>query len=121
LVGDRERIQEARTGCVDVERTAAGHAQPLLQQAGRGREDQVRRGGADDDQVEFVGTAAGSFERAYRRVVREVHRGLAFGGDVALTDAGARGDPLVAGVDDLRQVVVGQHLAGKVAAGTGDT
>src|SRR5690606_6620817 len=38
-----------------------------------------------------------------------------------LADAGARGDPLVAGVDDLRQVVVGQHLAGKVAAGTGDT
>src|SRR5690606_14029011 len=121
LVGDRERVEEARTGGVDVERAATGHAQAVLQQAGRGREDQVRRGGADDDQVELVGAAAGGFQRAYRRVERQVHGGFAFRGDVALTDAGARGDPFVAGVDDLRQVVVGQHLAGQVAAGSGDT
>src|SRR3546814_9260154 len=32
----------------------------------------------------------------------------------------ARGDPLVAGVDDLRQVVVGEHLFRQVAAGAGN-
>src|SRR5690606_27539496 len=115
------RVQEARAGGIDVERAASGDPQPFLQQAGRGREHQVRRGGADDDQVELVGTGAGRLERTRGRVVREVHGGFAFGGDMALTDAGARGDPLVAGVDDPGQVVVGQHLAGKVAAGPGDT
>ena len=31
-------------------------------------------------------------------------------------DAGARADPLVAGVDALRELVVGQHLRGQIAA-----
>ena len=46
--------------------------------------------------------------------------GLAFGGDVALADTGARGDPFVAGIDDLGQLVVGQALLGQVAAGACD-
>src|SRR5690606_33574806 len=46
--------------------------------------------------------------------------GLAFGGDVALADAGARGDPLVAGIDDLCQVVVGHDSFRQVAAGARD-
>ena len=41
------------------------------------------------------------FQRARGGVEREVAGGLAFGGDVPLADAGARGDPLVAGVDEL--------------------
>ena len=64
---------------------------------------------------------AGGFQRAHGGVVGEVAGGLAFGGDVALADAGARGDPFVAGIDELRQVVVGQHLFRQIAAGAGDT
>src|SRR5690606_17385257 len=94
--------------------------QPLLQQAGRGREHQVRGGGAEDDQVDLRGVHPGRLERTQRGLQAEVDRGLALGGDVALADAGARGDPFVAGVDDLRQVVVGQYLGRQVAAGTGD-
>ena len=59
-------------------------------------------------------------ERVARRVQREVGRLLAVGGDVALADAGARADPFVAGVDALREIVVGQDLRRQVAAGAGD-
>ena len=120
LVGDGQRVDEAGAGRVDVEGRAAGGAQLVLQQAGRGREDQVRRGGAEHDQVEVSGADAGRFHRAHRGVVGEVRGGLALGGDVALADAGAGDDPLVAGVHELGQVGVGQHLLRQVAAGTGD-
>jgi hypothetical protein len=39
---------------------------------------------------------------------------------VALGDTGARADPLVARVDDLFEVGIGQHFLGKRAAGTDD-
>ena len=121
LVGDRQRVDEARAGGIDVERRAAVGAEAVLQQAGGGREDQVRRGGAEHDQVELGRLRRRRLPaRATRGVVGQVAGGLAFGGDVALADAGARGDPLVAGVDELREVVVGQHLFRQVAAGTGD-
>ena len=44
----------------------------------------------------------------------------AFGGDMAFADAGAGDDPLVAGVDQLGHVLVGQHPFRQVAAGAGD-
>jgi len=50
----------------------------------------------------------------------EVAGGLAFGGDVPLADAGARGDPFVAGFDELLEVRVGQDLFRQLAAGPGD-
>src|SRR3546814_5839360 len=87
--------------------------------SGRG-EDDVGRGRAEHDQVDLGGLDAGRFQRTHGGVVREVTGGFAFGRDVALADAGARGDPLVAGVDDLRQVVVGEHLFRQVAAGAGN-
>jgi len=39
---------------------------------------------------------------------------------VPLTDAGARGDPLVAGIDEFLQIGVGNDLLGEVAAGAGN-
>src|SRR5262249_48904442 len=41
---------------------------------------------------------------------------LAFRRDVPLLDAGARGDPLVVGVEPTRQVVVGHDLLGQIGA-----
>ncbi len=46
--------------------------------------------------------------------------GFAFGGDAALVDAGALGDPFVVGVDHLRQIVVGQPFFRQLAAVTGE-
>ena len=41
---------------------------------------------------------------------------LVVGRDKALTDAGARHDPFVRGVDDLLKVVIGQHFGRQVTA-----
>src|SRR5690606_13774403 len=83
-------------------------------------EDQVRGGGAEYDQVELAGRDARGFQRTQGGVVGKVAGGLALGGDVALADAGARGDPFIAGIDELGQVVVGQHFFRQIAAGARD-
>src|SRR5690606_2684810 len=120
VVGHRQRVDEARAGRVDVEGRAAVGAQAVLHQAGGGREDDVGGGGAEHAQVELGRLDAGRVQRARGGVEGQVAGGFALGGDVPLADAGPGGDPLVAGVDELRQVVVGQHLFRQVAAGTRD-
>jgi hypothetical protein len=55
-----------------------------------------------------------------RGVEREIAGRFAVGGAAALTDAGARGDPFVGGVDDLLEIGVGDDLLRQVAAGAGD-
>ena len=50
----------------------------------------------------------------------EIGRALAFGGDVARADAGALDDPLVGGVDDLGQIVVGHAPLGQIGADAAD-
>ncbi len=121
LVGHRQAIDEARTGRVDVHRHAAFGAQPGLDQAGRGRENEVRRGGAHHDHVQVGRSDAGRLHRTQCRPVTQVATGLPFGCHVALADAGAGLDPLVAGLDDPAQVVVGQDLVRQIAAGACDT
>ena len=67
---------------------------------------------ASDDEVD-VGGACGPRPRA-RGGRPASARSLVdspVGGDVALADAGARDDPLVAGLDQRLEVVVGEHLA----------
>jgi hypothetical protein len=55
-----------------------------------------------------------------RGVEREIAGRLAVGRAAALADAGARGDPLVGGIDDLLEIGVGDDLLRQIAAGAGD-
>ncbi len=120
LVGDPQRVEETRAGRVDVEGGAAVGAQAVLQQARGAGEDDVGRGRAEHDQVDVGGDDAGGLHRAQRRLEGEVAGGLARQRDMALADAGARADPLVAGVDAPGELVVAEHVVGQVAAGAGD-
>jgi hypothetical protein len=92
----------------------------MLQQAGGRGKDQVRRGRADDQQFDFAGLDPGGLKRRARRALGQIAGGLAFGGDVALADAGARRDPLVARVDEFLQIGVGEYLLRQETAGTGN-
>ena len=98
-VGGRQRVDEAAAHRLHVERRAALHAELRLQQAGGAGKDEVRRRGRDDDEVDVLGLQAGGVERAAAGLEREVARSLRLLGDVALRDAGALADPLVAGVE----------------------
>ena len=104
------RVDEARADRLDVEGDADRRAQLALHDGGGGREGQVRRGGGDDDQVDVGGRAAGGVQGALGGLDRQVARRLVVAARVALLDAGALADPLVGGVDDLGQVVVGDDL-----------
>ena len=55
-----------------------------------------------------------------RRVESEIAGRLANGRKMALADAGARRDPLVAGIDQLLEIGVGDDFLRQIAAGAGD-
>ena len=118
VVSHAQRVHEAGTGGIDVERRTASNTQALLDQAGGRRKDDVGRGGADDDQVDFSGIDTCSLKRAQRGLVAKITGGFAFGGDMTLADAGAAVDPFVGGIDDLGQIIVGQHFFRQVTAST---
>jgi len=59
-------------------------------------------------------------QRLLRRRQDHAGRPLVVGNQATFPDAGARGDPLVAGVDHLLQVVVRQDAIGDVHAPTGN-
>ena len=72
--------------------------------------------GRKHDQIDRLRVHAGRSERGARRVGRHVRRHLAFRGDVPLANAGSLHDPIVGGVDHLRQLGVGEQPARQIAA-----
>jgi hypothetical protein len=92
----------------------------MLEQASSRWKNKIGRSGADHDQFDLAGGDAGRFHRHACRTFGQIARGLAVGRDVALTNARARGDPFVAGVDQLFELGVGDDPFRKTAAGSGD-
>ena len=116
---DDELVDEAGAPGVEVERTAA-HAQAVADEgAGVGDELLGRRGG-DDEQVDRVGGEPGVLDRGGAGLDGEGRGRLTVVGDAALADAGALDDPLVARVDALLEVGVGEPLVGDRGAPAGD-
>ena len=100
-VGGGNGIDEARADRLEVERGAVVHAELLLNHRGGGGEGEVGRRGRDDDEVDVGDGDAGGRHRLLRGFDREIGGDFAFGGEVALADAGALDDPFVGGVDEL--------------------
>ena len=84
------------------------------------RKGAVGRRGRADDEIDVDGIDAGAHQGLARGGDAEVRRELAVVGDVALLDARALADPLVAGVDEARQVVIGHDALGQVGADAAD-
>jgi hypothetical protein len=85
-----------------------GDAKPVLHRDGRGGKRIVRRRGRQHDQIDRLRIDPGMGERRLGGVDRQMRSELAFGGDMALPDAGALNDPLVRGVEPGRQFGIGQ-------------
>ncbi len=121
LRADGQRIEKAGAGRLHVERTDVAHADHVADQIGGRRKLQVRRGGGADQKIDLGRIGAGLLEQAahgFRRHVRGAEP-LAFQ-DVAFLDAGALGDPGVAGVHHLGQLRIGQHIGRQVAVDGGN-
>ena len=120
LAGDIEGVDEAGAGGRDIEAGGIDEAELRLDKAGGGGHRGIRRDGGDDEEVDLLGVHASVFERSLSRLGRHVGTGFISGGDMAFTDARAGGDPFVIGVDNLRQVVVGEDFLGNPCADSGD-
>src|SRR5690606_4374565 len=84
------------------------------------REDLVGRRRADEDEVDVLRTDAGRLHRVAGGAFAQRERGLALARDVALRDARPLADPLVAGLDRFRELVVRDDALGQTTAGAGD-
>ena len=119
-LGDLHCVDEARAGGGDVEGDRPGGAEVLLDVAGGGGSEGVGGDGGDDDEVEFGGGEAGVLEGPRGGLGRHVGGEFPLGGDAAFLDAGAGGDPLVGGVDQLCQIGIGEDFFGQIAARSGN-
>jgi hypothetical protein len=84
-------------------------ADAVLHEARRAWKQRVGRRRSDDDEVDVGGRQACAFDRGQRCFDGQVRRRDARIDDVAFADAGALQDPLVARLDQLLEIGVGEH------------
>ncbi len=101
LLRDFDREEKTGAGGRDVEAGRFGRADLRLHEAGGGGKHHVGRGGGDEDEIDFLACDAGLFHRGERGFRAHVAGVFVLRGDAAFLDAGAGGDPLVVGLDDL--------------------
>ena len=107
FVRHRQRIDETAAGRLAAERGHAAATEP--------------RAGADDDQVDIFGVAAGGFERRAGGVLGHVYRGFAGRHDVAPFDAGALADPRIGGIHAPLEIEIRDHARGQVTTSARDS
>jgi len=111
-VGDGQGVDEAGTDRLHVERDAHRTTQLALDDSGRGGEGHVGGGRGDDDQVDVGGRPAGGGQGLLGGLDGQIRHGLVVRRPVSATNAGALPDPVVGGVDDARQVLIGDDVLG---------
>ncbi len=104
---DGEAVQEPGTGRDEVEPPGALGSDAVLHEAGGGREKVVGGDGADDDRVDLRRFDSALRQRAAGRQDRHIGGSHLRVGNMALADARALHDPLVVGIDQLFQVLIG--------------
>ena len=120
LLRDFDREEKSGAGGRDVEAGRFGRADLRLHKAGGRGKDHVGRGRGDEDQIDFIAGDSGLFHRGERGFGAHIAGVFVLRGDAAFLDAGAGGDPLVIGLDDLREIVVGENFFRHVTAGADD-
>src|SRR5690606_13700240 len=94
--------------------------QRVLDEGGGGGERLIGRGGRQHDQVDVLRLKPRGLQRLARGIDGERGGRFVVLGDIALADAGALDDPLVAGIDALRELGIGDHAARKRRAAAAD-
>ena len=108
LASRRQRISEGGTGRAQIESPGPMGANLRLQQAGGARKHHVRGDRSHDNHIDVVGRQPGALNGGDGRLLPEVggcHTGI---DGMALSDARALKDPLVAGADHLLEVLIRQ-------------
>ncbi len=109
-IGNRQSVDESRAGGIDVEGSRILCSELFLYHAAQVRHDHVRCGRRHEDQVQFLRRELCSLERLVGRFIGEVGGGLPFFSYPAFFNAGTLGDPFIARVDELLQIVIGDDF-----------
>ncbi len=115
-----EGVEEARAGGRQVEAPDSPQAQPVLDEAGGGGEEHVRRHRRDDQGVYVLRPQSLRRHQPAHRFGAHGGRGLARRPDPALADPGAGDDPVVGGVERAGELGVGDDALGNVGRDSGD-
>ena len=103
-------------GVANFQRLVGDHANPILHQACSGGKQHIGRDGAQDDRVQLACFDATLFQSNPGRFHRQVGGRDIRIGNVPLGNSDALHDPLVAGLHQLFEILVGQDAGRRVAA-----
>ena len=120
LLRDFQPENKTRARCGDVEAGSVCGSDLLLNEAGCGREKHVGRGCRHKDEIDFFRRNLRLLNCIQRCFRRHVARIFVLCSDAAFLDAGASGDPLVAGVYHAREIRVSQNLLRHVTSRADD-
>src|SRR4029453_1320326 len=95
--------------------------QPLLKQHTAIGKHEIRRGGAESDEVYVFRIDVRGVQRAPRSTLGKIDCGFAFRGDVTALDARALANPFIVGVHHLLEVEVGEHFRGEMGSRADDS
>ena len=116
FVGRRDGEDEAGADRLQIEGGAMRHAERRLDLRRGGRKSVIRRRRRDDDEVDVRRRPSRLRHSRLRRLGAQRRGRLALAGDVPPLDASALDDPVVARVDDPREIVIGDRLLRQGAA-----
>ena len=96
-----EAVHEARAARRQVEGAGMGRAELVLDDAGRGRINVIRRGRGHDDQIQFLRLDAGVLEGRFGGFQAHVRRGRFRVGDAPFPNTCPFDDPVIRCIDEL--------------------
>ena len=121
LGADRQAVDRARARRQHVHRAGAPATEAVLDDVRGGREDHVRAGRADRDELDVLREQVGPLERLLRGAHGQIGGRLVLVDDAALANAAPLHDPLVVRVDHLLEIGVRQDPLGEERADPGDS
>ena len=110
----RQSEDKSRTDRLEIEGSTAGHADRRLNLRRDGGKRKIRRRSGDNEQIDVFALRPASASAACGSMRRQRRRAFVLGRDMTHFDAGALGDPRIAGVEHFLEISVAQNPLWKI-------
>jgi hypothetical protein len=118
LVCNRHAIDKTRARFFGSDARTCGNTQAMLNEGRCIRKYQVWRRRTDNDHLDIFGFDTGVFDRDLGGLNTHVGRCLVFSNAMTALDTRSRANPLIARIDDLLEIEIGQYLLRQVTPGS---